>query len=173
MYEDGRQRVLSNPNFSDTILKRSFDIAIKKSGIFLHDSDRAFEYLKKTKGKKVTEDAKNIAIKKMETELFPSLNSDEQTHKLFDAIGKKLCFSLSTRADISPMWAHYANHHEGFVIAFDTESAWFKKWKNGESKHLIEVPYFDDKIEEPLDNPRKAIFSKGKKWGKKKERGNF
>ncbi len=169
MYEDGRQRVLSNPNLSEAILKRSFDIAIKKSGIFLHDSDRAFEYLKKTKGKKVTEDADNIAIKKIETELFPSLNSDEQTHKLFDAIGKKLCFSLSKRANISPMWAHYANHHEGFVIAFDTKSSWFKEWENGESKNLIKVPYFDKKMKEPLDNPRKAIFSKGKDWEYERE----
>ena len=140
MYKDAMQKALRKNNF-DPILKN----------------------------KKIKEDVKNIAIKYRETELFPSLNSDEQTHKLFDAIGKKLCFSLSKRANISPMWAHYANHHEGFVIAFDTKSAWFKEWKDGESKSLIKVPYFDDKMEEPLDDILKAIFSKGKDWEYERE----
>ena len=168
-FEDAMQRVLSNPNFSDTILKDSFETVNKKRGIVLNDSDRAFEYLKKTEGKKVTEAAKNIAIKYRETELIPSLNSEKQTNKLLDAIGKKLCFSLSECENINLMWAHYANSHKGFVIAFDTESAWFKEWKDGESKSLIKVPYFDDKIEEPLDNPLKAIFSKKTDWEYERE----
>ncbi len=168
MFEDARQKFLRDPNF-EAILESSFDTAIKKSGIVLHDRDRTFEYFKKTKGKKVTEDAKNIAIKQTETELFPSLNSEEQTHKFLEAMRKRLCFSLSQRADISPMWAHYANHHEGFVIAFDTESAWFKEWKDGESKPLLKVHYFDEKMDEPLDDIRKAIVSKGKDWEYERE----
>ncbi len=163
MYKDAMQNVLRDSNF-DAILKSSFDSVNEKHGIVLNDSDQAFEYFKKTKGKEIKKYAKNIVIKHRKTKLFPSLNSEEQTNKFLEAMGKKLCFSLSEQADIPPMWAHYANHHKGFVIAFDTTHIWFKEWNNGESKHLIKVPYFDDKMKEPFDDPYKAIVSKGTCW---------
>ncbi|MFG6630628.1 DUF2971 domain-containing protein [Sulfitobacter sp. 1A09368] len=31
--------------------------------------------------------------------------------------------------DSPPMWAHYADNNAGFVVAFDTENAWFHQRK--------------------------------------------
>ena len=166
--KDANRKSLEEDNYN-RLLEKSFDNFIKQNRIPLQNRDQLFEYIKNTTGKKIKESLKNDSIESIKLKLVPSLNSEEQTHKLFDAIGKILCFSLSQQADISPMWAHYANHHEGFVIAFDTKSAWFKEWKDGESKSLIKVPYFDDKMEEPLDDILKAIFSKGKDWEYERE----
>jgi hypothetical protein len=35
--------------------------------------------------------------------------------------------SLAERRDLIPMWAHYADEHRGFVIGFDTGSAFFSQ----------------------------------------------
>lgn len=37
-----------------------------------------------------------------------------------------LALSLSEKADDLLMWAHYAKHHEGFVIGFDGKHPMFK-----------------------------------------------
>ncbi len=150
------------------LFKKSFDIFIKQNRIPLQDRDQLFKYIKNTMGKEIREKAEN-GIKKTNLELIPSLNSKEQINKVLKAIGKLLCFSLSECANINLMWAHYANSHKGFVIAFDTESAWFKEWKNEESKHLLKVHYFDDKMKEPFDDPYKAIVSKKTDWEYERE----
>ena len=166
--KDANRKSLEEDNYNK-LLEKSFDNFIKQHRIPLQNRDQLFKYFRNTTGKKIKESLENDSIESIKSKLIPSLNSEEQTHKLLKAIGKLLCFSLSKQENISPMWAHYANHHEGFVIAFDTKSAWFKEWENGESKNLIKVPYFDGKMEEPLDNPLKAIFSKEKDWEYERE----
>ena len=168
MFEDADQIVLSD-EVLNKLLEISFDDLIKEQGIPLQNRDQLFEYFKNTRGENVKENAKNDFIKNTNSELFSSLNSEEQIDKFLEAMGKKLCFSLSEQADIPPMWAHYANNHKGFVIAFDTKSAWFKEWNNGESKSMLKVHYFDDKMEEPLDDPYKVIASKKTCWEYERE----
>ncbi len=168
MFEDADQIVLSD-EVLNKLLEISFDDLIKEQGIPLQNRDQLFEYFKNTRGENVKENAKNDFIKNTNSELFSSLNSEEQIDKFLEAMGKKLCFSLSEQADIPPMWAHYANSHKGFVIAFDTKHIWFKEWQNGKSKSMLKVHYFDDTMEEPLDNPIKAIASKKTDWKYERE----
>ncbi|MFG6532183.1 DUF2971 domain-containing protein, partial [Sulfitobacter sp. 1A15142] len=65
-----------------------------------------------------------------DTMLVPHFNDPENAKKLLEKLGRDLlCFSLSERMDSPPMWAHYADNNAGFVVAFDTENAWFHQRK--------------------------------------------
>ncbi len=109
------------------------------------------------------------SLKTIEKNHMISLNSEFYIKMFLKDMAEMLCFSLSQQADISPMWAHYANQGKGFVVAFDTTSIWFKKWRNGETKRLLKVNYFDDQIEEAFDDPSEVLISKGKDWEYERE----
>lgn len=79
--------------------------------------------------------------------LVPHFNDPENAKKLLEKLGRDLlCFSLSERMDNPPMWAHYADNNAGFVVAFDTEHAWFRQRKGGEKTRLQKVAYFDGSV---------------------------
>lgn len=67
------------------------------------------------------------------------------------------------------MWAHYADNNAGFVVAFDTENAWFRQRKSGEKTRLQKVAYFDGKLDDPFENPRAAFISKTTDWAYERE----
>lgn len=101
----------------------------------------------------------------VDTMLVPHFNDPENAKKLLEKLGRDLlCFSLSERMDSPPMWAHYADNNAGFVVAFDTENAWFHQRKSGEKIRLQKVAYFDGKLDEPLENPQAAFISKTTDW---------
>jgi hypothetical protein len=102
--------------------------------------------------------------------LVPHFNDPENAKKLLEKLGQDLlCFSLSERMDSPPMWAHYARNNTGFVVAFDTEHAWFRQRKSGERTRLQKVAYFDGKLDEPLENPQAAFISKTTDWAYERE----
>lgn len=106
----------------------------------------------------------------VDTMLVPHFNDPEYAKKLLEKLGRDLlCFSLSERMDSPPMWAHYADNNAGFVVAFDTENAWFHQRKNGEKTRLQKVEYFDGKLDEPLENPQAAFISKTTDWAYERE----
>lgn len=106
----------------------------------------------------------------VDTMLVRHLNDPENASKLLEKLGRDLlCFSMSERMDSPPMWAHYADNNTGFVVAFDTESTWFRQRKNGEKTRLQKVTYFDGKLDEPLDNPQAAFISKTTDWSYEQE----
>lgn len=106
----------------------------------------------------------------VDTMLVPHFNDPENAKKLLEELGRDLlCFSLSERMDSPPMWAHYADNNAGFVVAFDTENAWFHQRKSGEKTRLQKVAYFDGKLDEPLENPQAAFISKTTDWAYERE----
>lgn len=101
------------------------------------------------------------------TDLFvaPAFNTPERAWELVENVCKKLlCFSLSERMDSAPMWAHYADNNQGFVIAFDAKHEWFQRRSDGKQTRLQKVAYFDGKITEPLENLQSALISKTTDW---------
>lgn len=102
--------------------------------------------------------------------LLPYLNDPKNSEEMLEKIGRELlCFSLSERADSAPMWAHYADNHTGFVIAFDTQNEWFKNRKDHQKIRIQKVTYFDGMVEEPLENVGAALISKTTDWAYEKE----
>lgn len=102
--------------------------------------------------------------------LVPHLNDPENAKKILEELWRdSLCFSLSERMDSPPMWAHYADNNAGFVVAFDTEHAWFRQRKSGKETRLQKVAYFDGKLKEPLENPQAAFISKTTDWAYERE----
>ncbi len=145
----------------DTVLNDS----IKKHGITSPIQQQIF---KKSMSPELKINIKREAFRLMK--LMPSFFSDDDYKKMFfNSIKKMLCFSLSEEPDIAPMWAHYANNHKGFVIAFDTESSWFKEKKDGTQNRLRKVNYFDGLLEEALDDIEKVISSKTMDWAYERE----
>jgi hypothetical protein len=101
----------------------------------------------------------------VDTHMLPLLNDPKNSEKMLEKLGRELlCFSLSERADSAPMWAHYADNHQGFVVAFDTNHDWFKNRKDGKKTRIQKVTYFDGMIEEPLENVSAAFISKTTDW---------
>ena len=102
--------------------------------------------------------------------LVPYFNDPSNVREILENLGRNLlCFSMSERMDSSPMWAHYASNHTGFVVAFDTEHTWFHQRKSGEKTRLQKVAYFDGKLEEPLQSPQDAFISKTTDWSYERE----
>lgn len=98
------------------------------------------------------------------------LNTDEVHEQFLQMFGNDmLCLSLSEDFDISPMWAHYADNHTGFVIELSTDHQWFKNKKDPSKTRLHQVHYFDGILDEILENPEAAFGSKTKSWSYEKE----
>lgn len=106
----------------------------------------------------------------VDTMLIPYFNDPQNAKSILEKLGHDLlCFSMSERMDSPAMWAHYADNNAGFVVAFDTENAWFHQRKNGEKTRLQKVAYFDGKLDELLDNPQAALISKTTDWSYERE----
>ncbi|MEP3296829.1 MAG: DUF2971 domain-containing protein, partial [Pseudoruegeria sp.] len=106
----------------------------------------------------------------VDTMLVPHFNDPKNIESLLEKLGRELlCFSLSERMDVAPMWAHYADNNGGFVVAFDTEHEWFQRRKDGKNTRLQKVTYFDGKVEEPLANVQAALISKTTDWEYERE----
>lgn len=109
-------------------------------------------------------DAEKVArafLSRAVEELPAQLNTPENVERLLEKIASnQLLLSLSERADSSPMWAHYASNSSGFVIAFNTNSDFFRRGDNGESQGLHKVRYFDGRLKEIIEDPYVALISK-------------
>lgn len=106
----------------------------------------------------------------VDTMLVPHFNDPKNIESLLEKLGRELlCFSLSERMDVAPMWAHYADNNGGFVVAFNTEHEWFQRRKDGKKTRLQKVTYFDGKVEEPLANVQAALISKTTDWEYERE----
>lgn len=113
---------------------------------------------------------RNLTQSLLNTEVVPRLNDPQIAEKMLEKFGREsLCFSLSERADSAPMWAHYADNHQGFVVAFDTDHEWFTQRKDGKKNRLQKVTYFDGMVEEPLENVYAAFMSKTIDWAYERE----
>jgi hypothetical protein len=94
------------------------------------------------------------------------MNAPENIDRLLDRFASdQLLLSLSARPDSSPMWAHYAANSTGFVIAFNSDSPFFRRGEKGELQGLHKVQYFDGVVPEIFDNPYAALISKQADWG--------
>lgn len=101
----------------------------------------------------------------VENFLLPNLNDQKIIDGFLTKMGSKLmCFSVSERNDIPPMWAHYAGNSKGFVIGFDTDNAWFRAIKDKTKYRVQKISYFDGKLEEPLEDVNAALMSKATSW---------
>lgn len=102
--------------------------------------------------------------------LFPTMNSPKVMDDLLTKLGSDLiCLSLTERFDSSPMWAHYAGNSTGFVIAFATDSIFFRRGDAGKRQGLHQITYFDGKIAEVMDDVYAALMSKQEDWAYERE----
>jgi DUF2971 family protein len=90
-------------------------------------------------------------------------------HMLIRLGGRLLALSLSEQFDSAVMWAHYAQNSTGFVIAFDSTSAFFREGKAGKSRAVHNIAYFDEKVDELLDDLRACLISKTADWSYERE----
>jgi len=74
------------------------------------------------------------------------------------------------------MWAHYANHHTGFVIEFDGANEFFHRQRSYEDEffHLRQVSYIDKRLnfesfEQLVDDENDLLASKLNSWAYEKE----
>jgi Protein of unknown function (DUF2971) len=113
---------------------------------------------------------KNTLSQVLENQLYPMMNSSEKISDLLEQLGKNLlCLSLTEKMDSSPMWAHYADNSNGFVIAFNSEHSFFRRGEGGERQGLQKISYFDGKMAEMLDDPYGALMSKQADWAYERE----
>jgi hypothetical protein len=102
--------------------------------------------------------------------LIPRLNKLDSIESILESSARRLlCFSLSERCDSAVMWAHYADDHKGFVVAFRSEDSFFRVRKNGKPLRLQKVKYFDGQIDELLSDPHAALISKTADWSYERE----
>ena len=156
-------------DFYNEILEQTFSTIQQQYGIKSLDREQVLKVFEKRTGIKLECFVRKQVFEMIESKVIPTFNSKSNIDKFFKKIGGLLCFSLSEKADINPMWAHYANSHKGFVIAFDTTSTWFKKRADGKKRFLLKVNYFDGQIEEPLDDVFKTLASKTTAWAYEQE----
>lgn len=101
---------------------------------------------------------------------FPAMNKPEAVDSMLTKLGSDLiCLSLAERFDSSPMWAHYAGNSSGFVIAFDTRDAFFRRGDGRRRQGLHKITYFDGRIGEVMDDPYAALMSKQSDWAYERE----
>lgn len=155
---------------SDTWIHQRTEEALKESGLEFIPTEIAIKIIEQQHGKSFSEMMRENMRQAIDTVLVPQLNDKDNIAKMVEELGRKLlCFSMSDRMDSPVMWAHYAESNAGFVVAFDTESEWFRQRKNGEKTRLQKVTYLEGKVNELLDNPRAAIISKTTDWSYERE----
>lgn len=78
--------------------------------------------------------------------------------------------SLSRRWNSSLMWSHYTNSHKGFCLGFDTETDFFKPFRQiaDTSKIFMPVIYSNERIKIPINKGEKIdmniMLTKSKDW---------
>lgn len=143
---------------------------LKKYGLGFLPPDVAIKLLEQQTGKNFLTTLRTQMQSAVDTMLVPMLNGPKNIEGLLENLGRELlCFSLSERMDMAPMWAHYADNNSGFVVAFDTEHEWFQRRKDGQKTRLQKVTYFDGKLEEPLADLQAALISKTMAWEYERE----
>jgi hypothetical protein len=103
--------------------------------------------------------------------VVPTLNRDDSIEQILQNVGGQLvALSLSEDAHNAAMWAHYAEQGQGFVLEFDAADSFFSRSPTtGETRRLQKVEYFDGQLEELMDDPLRALISKGINWAYEKE----
>lgn len=92
-----------------------------------------------------------------------------QSSKLYVLINNAVCIlALTERNDSLLMWAHYADHHRGFVVGFDSENQFFRPKKDhGDPINIIEkVTYTENRPSIMLNdlNTSALFLHKGPDW---------
>lgn len=160
---------MDNTLSEESVRKLTADM-LKENGLGFLPPDLALQIAEQHYGGNFMGMLRQQMQQAVDTMLVPHFNDPENAKKLLEKLGRDLlCFSLSERMDSPPMWAHYADNNAGFVVAFDTENAWFHQRKNGEKTRLQKVAYFDGKLDEPLENPQAAFISKTTDWAYERE----
>jgi len=160
---------MDNTLSEESVRKRIADM-LKENGLGWLSPELVLQLAEQQYGGNFMELLRALMQQAVDTMLVPHFNDPENAKKLLDKLGRDLlCFSLSERMDSPPMWAHYADNNAGFVVAFDTENAWFHQRKNGEKTRLQKVAYFDGKLDEPFENPQAAFISKTTDWAYERE----
>lgn len=96
--------------------------------------------------------AKNITafLSSSETTILQALTNATPTvsDKIFDTMNKSIgIFCLSENPYSELMWSHYADSHQGFVVKFDSKSAFFHQRRSevDELRHLRKVGYSEQR----------------------------
>jgi hypothetical protein len=143
---------------------------LKKYGLGSLPPDIAIRLVEQQTGQNLLTTLRTQMQSAVDTMLVPTFNDPKNIEGLLEKLGRELlCFSLSERMDVAPMWAHYADNNSGFVVAFDTEHEWFQRRKGGQKTRLQKVTYFDGKVEEPLADIQAALISKTTAWEYERE----
>lgn len=143
---------------------------LKKYGLGFLPPDVAIKLVEQQTGQSLLTMLRTQMQSAVDTMLVPTFNDPKNIEGLLEKLGRELlCFSLSERMDVAPMWAHYADNNSGFVVAFDTEHEWFQRRKDGQKTRLQKVTYFDGKVEEPLADVQAALISKTTAWEYERE----
>ncbi len=81
--------------------------------------------------------------------------------------------SLTENQNSLLMWAHYAQNHEGFIVGFDSEHAFFKSTTKspGKHKYLNRVTYSNDRPSGVFGalSEEKTYLTKSQEWDYEKE----
>ncbi|WP_177409238.1 DUF2971 domain-containing protein [Pseudomonas sp. Irchel s3h9] len=112
--------------------------------------------------------SKNGGIVSILRDLTPALHS-----RFKEEMEKKVgILCLTETPDDLLMWAHYACSHEGFVIEFDTESAFFnqRRSQKDDFRHLKPVQYSTVRPPLTFDNGNiTAMLTKSEHWSYERE----
>ncbi len=120
---------------------------------------------------------RTVAEKRKEYLSHPEILQGIRLKALLDRMEREIgMLCLSERADSITMWSHYAANHQGFAVAFDTSSVFFKKWneKIREIGELRRVNYSATRpvINEPFDENSPEVdilFTKNIEWAYERE----
>lgn len=91
------------------------------------------------------------------------------SEKIFEGMDRSLgIFCLSEKRDNELMWSHYADSHQGFVVEFDSDSAFFnqKKTDVDEFRYMRKVEYSDHRPSITLNKIEDftPFLTKGSQW---------
>ena len=110
---------------------------LKKYGLGFLPPDVAIKLVEQQTGQNLLTTLRTQMQSAVDTMLVPTFIDPKNIEGLLEKLGRELlCFSLSERMDVAPMWAHYADNNSGFVVAFDTEHEWFQRRKDGQKTRL-------------------------------------
>jgi hypothetical protein len=106
---------------------------------------------------------------KESTAAYIEARLDQMSDGLYEATNRHIgMLCLSERQDDILMWAHYTNSHEGYVIEFDPDHAFFncKVSDIDELRHLRRVHYSDQRPDLSVESATKmrAFLTKSSHW---------